>query len=112
MANGKGGVGGVGVSGMSGATKVHKVTLRTSRNKTTTYTVRPIQPRSSGAPTANLDEYLKEVGLTHADVDRWRASIDKPPLAEGTDEQRAQLAGWLAGDMSRLDPIRALIPEE
>jgi len=85
--------------------------VRISRNGYTPYTIEPIQDRTpKGRATADLGALLADHDLTPADLDRWRESEGKAPIETLTDDQRAQLAGWLAGDPARLDAVRALIP--
>jgi len=85
--------------------------VRVSRNGYTSYDLEPLQnPTQQGAPTADLGALLDESGLAVEDLDRWRDSEGKAPIETLTDEQRARLAGWLAGDPARLDAVRALIP--
>ena len=74
--------------------------------------IRPTQQTEQGTPTADLDAFLADAGLTPADVDRWLRAVGKPPLAEGTPEKRAHLAAWLVADPKRLNTIRALIPTD
>ena len=57
-------------------------------------------------------EIPETISMTEADVDRWRASTDKPAVSTLTDDQRSQLAGHLAGHPNLLDAIRALIPAD
>ena len=85
--------------------------VRVSRNGYAEYPIEPIRDRQhEGAPTADLVRLLEDNDLTPADVDRWREAEGKAPIGTLTDEQRARLAGWFAGDPSRLDAVRALIP--
>ena len=110
---GKDRCGGIRVSGMSAVKgPPRNVTLRTSQTKCTTYTVRSIRPQSSGAPTANLDKFLEDEGLTVDAVNKWRAANNKAAIAELNDADKAQFAGWLGGQPKRVEEIRALIPAE
>jgi hypothetical protein len=82
--------------------------VRISRNGYTSYDVEPIRDRQqAGRPTADLAALLAEHDLTPADLDLWRTSEGKAPIATLSDDQRAQLAGWLAGDPERLVAVRA-----
>ncbi len=101
--------GGIRVSGVDASIlkSARDFRVRDTRSSHTSYRVEPIHERQiEGAPTANLDALLDEAGLSAEDVDRWLLSMDKPTLAEGTDESRANLAGWLAGDPKRIEKIR------
>jgi hypothetical protein len=68
--------------------------------------LRPDDCRTDGKATASLDGLLSDAGLTVADVDRWRATQGKGPLADLNDGERALFAAWLAGNPARLDAIR------
>jgi len=87
--------------------------VRVGKNAHTEYKIESLNaPTAQGAPTANLEALLGDNDLTLDDCDRWRKSEGKDPLSTLNDEKRAHLAGWLAADPSRLDAIRALIPQE
>jgi len=104
-------VGGIRVSALSHIDGPRSFTLTEKRGKNRAWRVEAIlQPSSDGAPTADLAAFLGEVGLTEADVDRWRATEHKPPVADLSSKQRAVFAAWLAASPDRLSPIRALIP--
>ena len=109
--------GGVRISDVSHIDRPQTHMLPSTRGKKKPWRVGVINrdnQQNSGAPTADMDKFLTDENLTRADVDRWRArqKDPRPPLSELKPEQVAQLAGWLAGDKSRLEPIRALIPAE
>jgi len=102
-------VGGFRIARMSHLAEAeHLVIVTTARGRRTTYRIGRLAAQSR--PTADLATVLTDAELTEGDIDRWRASDGRPPVATLTDEQRAQLAGWLAADPTRLAPIRALIP--
>jgi len=104
--------GGVRMSGMSGLDRRRTYQLTEARGKKRAWTLDPITaPQQSGAPTADLDALLGDNDLTRDDVDRWLASVGKPTLADAP-EKVPGLAVWLAGDVARLDAIRALLPVE
>lgn len=107
-------VGGVRISHMTHIAKDGlTLSLTETKGKKAAYTVEFLaDQRPSGKATADLDGFLAENGLARADIDRWRKSEDKPLLDDLNADQVAQIAGWLAGDPKRLDPIRALIPKE
>lgn len=65
--------------------------------------------KSQERPTADLDAVLTDAELTLADFDDWRESTGKAVSADMTDVQKAQIAGWLAQDPTRLDLIRTFI---
>ena len=107
--------GGIRVSGVDASLlqSARDFRVRDTRASHTVYRVEPIsERRNEGAPTANLDALLADAGLSFADVDRWLTSVGKPTLAEGTDESRANLAGWLAGDPARLEKVRAVVDDD
>ena len=107
--------GGIRVSGIDASilASARDFRVRDTRSTHVIYRVEPItERRNEGSPTANLDALLADNGLTFAAVDKWLASVDKPSLAEGTDESRATLAGWLAGDPARLEKVRAVVDDE
>ena len=107
--------GGIRVSGVDASLlqSARDFRVRDTRASHTVYRVEPIsERRNEGAPTANLDALLADNGLTFAAVDKWLASVDKPSLAEGTDESRATLAGWLAGDPARIAKVRAVVDDD
>ncbi|RKZ94939.1 MAG: hypothetical protein DRQ40_04810 [Gammaproteobacteria bacterium] len=104
-------VGGIRIKALSHIPRALTLSLAVSRGQKKQHKISVLKaPHQNGAPTANLDALLNESGLTREDVDRWRDSIDKPPLDTLDEDQAAALAGWLAGDTKRLDAIRAMIP--
>jgi len=85
-----------------------EIRVRVSRNGYTPYRIGVITDRQqAGRPTADLAALLEEHDLTPADLDLWRTSEGKAPIATLSDDQRAQLAGWLAGGPERLVAVRA-----
>jgi hypothetical protein len=76
------------------------------------YTIDPLTAPTEKAPTAapSLSDVLSGAGLTIQDLDAWRAAQGKPSVSEGTDAQRAQLAGWLMADPARLEALRPVEP--
>jgi len=87
--------------------------VRSGRNAHTKYPVESLRaPQQEGAPTADLDALLDQVGLSRSDVDRWLQSVGKPSLDHGDDESRAKLAGWLGADPRRIEKVRELVPVE
>ena len=109
---GKHRVGGIRISGMSGiGSKPITVTLMVRAGQYQDFVVRPLKDdqQQAGAPTADMDKFLSDEGLTRADIDRWRTSLDRPILSELKPGQVAEMAGFLAADKSRLAPIRALM---
>lgn len=108
-------VGGIRVAALSHIDRALTLSLAETRGKKKAWKVDALKSadqKQTGAPTADLDALLNDVGLTREDVDRWLVAEGKQPLAEGTAEKRAALAGWLASDPARLDAIRALIPSD
>ena len=102
-------VGGIRISHLSHIERAMTLQLAESRGKKRAWPVKPIKaPAQAGKATANLDKLLDDEGLTRADVDRWRASVDKGPLSELTPDQVAQLAGWLASDPARIETVREI----
>lgn len=103
-------VGGVRISGLSHL-KTDSVDepVTTGRGQRTIYHIRQI-PAAYRPPT--LAGILKAADLTTADLDAWRASIGKDPIADLTAKQRAALAVWLARDSARLDTIRDFEPAQ
>lgn len=63
--------------------------------------------RAKVAPAPDLAAVLASGGATIDDLDRWRGEQGKPPVSDLTDDQRAQLATWLAADPAR---VAALLP--
>lgn len=107
--------GGIRVSGIDASIlrSARDFRVRDGRNSHTSYRIEPISDRKEeGAPTADLEAFLDEVGLAIADVDAWLQSKGRPVLANGTDESRAKLAGWLAADHSRVEEIRSMSRDE
>lgn len=106
-------VGGIRIKAMSHITEAISLSLAESKGKKKNQRVAVLKaPAQKGAPTANLDELLVDAELTRDDVDRWRAANGKPLLSDMDAATIAKLAGWLAGDASRLNAIRALIPDD
>ena len=104
-------VGGIRVSHMSHLAEPLSVALSTTKGKRSMFRVLPMpQPAGVRLARPDLATVIQDAELVEADVDRWRVSQGKGPVADLTDAQRAQLAGWLAADPTRLDAIRALIP--
>lgn len=101
-------VGGVRISHMSHLDEpVMHLKLSATRGKKASYEVRRLDaPTNAGTPTAKLEDLLADEGLTEADVDAWRASNGKGPVAELTSPQRAQFAAWLASNPGRVAEIR------
>jgi len=88
--------GGIRMSAISGIDRPVTAHLQVTRGKRQAFTVEPFrQPTQQGAPTADLDRVLADLGITVADLDAYRASLDKPPIATATPEQRAAMASWL-----------------
>lgn len=67
----------------------------------------PRRQEQQARPTADLEQVLADAELTVNDLDDWRESNGKGPVADLDDTQRAKLAGWLAQDQIRLEAIRA-----
>lgn len=109
-------VGGIRVDGLSHIDSTRTIVLAKSQKKKVQYTIERLSPedlprqRSPEIPTEDLDQVLADADLTVPDVDRWRESEGKPPVASLTDDQRGKLAGWLKGNDKALDQIRALLP--
>lgn len=106
-------VGGIRVSRMSHIDKPLSVSLAVSKGKKAAHKIEPFQPpqerKPQERPTADLDAVLTDADLTINDFDDWRKSVGKPVSADMTEAQRAQVAGWLAQDPTRLDLIRAFV---
>jgi hypothetical protein len=101
--------GGIRISGIDASllpsTRTFRV--RDGRNSFTEYRIEPIRPQQEeGAPTADLDALLKDAGLTVADFDRWRATVNRPPYADLAPDERAKLGAWLAADSARIEALR------
>lgn len=102
-------VGGIRVRALSHITEPMTLSLAEAKGKKKAERVDVLRPddcRTSGAASASLDGLLSDAGLTLDDVDRWRTSEGKGPVADLTGEQRAALAAWLAGNPARLDAVR------
>jgi len=90
--------GGVRMSHLSGLDSKVVKALQVSKDRFEEFTVEPLRgqdQQQQGAPTADLDRVLADLGITVADLDAYRATLDKPPIAEATPEQRAAMAVWL-----------------
>ena len=100
--------GGVRIAAMSHIDRPAKVAVTIARGKKKMVTIGVLKAPTEKAPTAapSLSDVLSGAGLTLADLDAWRAAQGKPPVGEGTDAQRAQLAGWLMADPARLEALR------
>lgn len=109
-------VGGIRVRQMSHIDRPLSVSLAVSKGKKAAHKIEPFQPPQERAqrpaqerPTADLDAVLTDAELTINDFDDWRESTGKAVSADMTDVQKAQIAGWLAAEPSRLDLIRTFI---
>lgn len=102
-------VGGIRIRALSHIAEPMTLSLAEAKGKKKAERVDVLRPedcRNAGTSTASLDGLLADAGLSIADVDRWRASEGKGPVADLTSEQRAALAAWLAGNPARLDAVR------
>ena len=100
--------GGVRMSHLSGLDSRVVKALQVSKDRFEEFVVEPLrEPHQEGAPTADLDRVLTDLGLTVADLDAYRASLDKPPIATATPEQRAAMASWLGNpaNAAKVRPI-------
>jgi len=105
-------VGGIRVGALSGIGKALKVAVNASKGKKVMIEVRPLAaPKTAPTAAPDLATVLSGAGLTLQDLDAWRAAQGKPSVSEGTDAQRAQLAGWLMADPARLDALRPATEE-
>lgn len=104
-------VGGIRVRQMSHIDRPLSVSLAVSKGKKAAHKIEPFQPpqerKAQERPTADLEQVLADAELTVNDLDDWRESNGKGPVADLDDTQRAKLAGWLAQDPTRLEAIRA-----
>lgn len=101
--------GGIRVNALSHIDATMTLALAEARGKKKAERVDVLRPddcRTDGKATASLDGLLSDAGLTVADVDRWRASQGKGPIADLNDGERAAFAAWLAGNPARIDTIR------
>lgn len=110
--SGHGKVGGIRVRGMPGLGRDLRFQIKMPKRRPLSIRLVDTAPQQKPAeiPTEDLDQVLADAELTVPDVDRWRESEGKPPVASLTDEQRGKLAGWLKGNDKALDQIRALLP--
>ena len=91
-------MGGIRISGMSHIQEDFVALVTVGRGRRVEYPIRrlPDAPRQHQSQAAlDLDTVLATAGLTVADLDAYRASLDKPPIATATPEQRAAMASWL-----------------
>ena len=105
-------VGGIRVRGAPGLGCRLKVTIRLPRRKPLVVDLIDTGPAQDPVPPVDLEVVLADNDLCLTDLDRWRASEDRPLVDELNAEQRAQLAQYLVAQPRLLDAIRALIPEE
>jgi len=106
---GKHRTGGVRISHASHISGPVTVTLAVSRGRWADYTVQPLRdPRQEGAPTADLDAVMRDAGLTPAQLDSHRASLDRGPISDLSVEQRAAYAVWLARP-DNLEKVRSYL---
>lgn len=104
-------IGGIRITHLSHIDKARTYQLTETKGKKKPWRVEPLRnPSQQGASTATLDAALPDLELTIEDVDRWRASENKPPVGELTDDQRAKLAVYLTTHPETVNAIRALIP--
>jgi len=89
-------VGGIRISRLSHIPRPIRLSLAVSRGKKAAVQIGVIE-------AVTLDGVLGDATLEQ--LDAWRAARDRGPISELTDDQRAQLAAWLAADPSRVAAV-------
>ena len=115
-------VGGIRVSGLSHIDREHSIRLPVSKSKRETFTVKPLQPPqhstpkpktrkttpTSTQPARSLDDVCGSLGIEIEQLDAWRVSRGRPPIAEMSAEQSSQFAAWLGNQSEqRIAEIKA-----